>query len=125
MAEGHKSPLDMPDAVISSAYHHHKRLDGGRIFRAMNWLRVKTGRKPLTQRFLVWIIYRGWQERTQVITLNAGMIGDFVEKMMAAPEVRQVHIAEFWFKGRKSFGVDYDPSKMMEFLKSSTAQAAE
>lgn len=123
MTEEYKSPLDMPDAVISSSYQHHKRLDGGCWFRALNWLRVKLKRKPLTQRFMVWIIYREWQERTQSVTLNAGMISDFIEKMMAAPEVRQVHVAELWFKGRKSFGVDYDPAKVFEFLKS-VAKAA-
>lgn len=120
----HKSPLETPDAIITMAYHHHKRLDGGNLFRARVWLAKVLRRKLPTQRFMVWIIYRDWQERVQTVTLEAGAIGNFIERLMEAPVIRQVHVSEYWFYGRKSFGVDYDPAKTFEFLKAAAKDAA-
>lgn len=119
----HKPPYETPDAVISAGYHHYKRLDGGRLFLARVWLAKLLRRKPPTQRFLIWIIYREWQERVQLVHFDAGAIGPFVEKLMASPLIRQVHVAEFWFKGRKSFGVDYDPEKSLKFILAEAAKA--
>lgn len=121
----HKAPYETPDAVVSMGMHHHKPLAGGIFFRYVNWWRRKLGIKPLTQTFVVWIIYREWQEHTRTVTLPAGTIGGFVEKLLEAPLVRQVHVAELWFKGRKSFGVDYDPSRFDEFLKAVTPTTKE
>jgi len=124
MAEEKTSPLDIPDAVVSGSRTHYRRLDGGRWFALKVWL-AKVLRRPMpSQRFLVRIIYREWQEKCEVVHLNAGMIGPFVQKLMAAPLVRQVFVAELCFKGRKSFGADYDPDKLFEFIKSAAKNAA-
>lgn len=122
MTTERKAPYETPDAVISVGLHRHKSLAGSRTFLALNWVREKIGKKPLMQTFVVWIIYREWQEHTRIVTMPAGTIAGFVEKLLDAPTVRQVHVAELWFKGRKSFGVDYDPSKLMDFFAKSAAR---
>jgi len=122
----HKPPYETPDAVISAGLHHHKRLDGGRWFafrvRIAKALKYLIGRSVPKQTFMLWIIYREWQEKVQIVTLEAGTIGPFVDSLMAAPMIRQVHVAELWFKGRKSFGIDYDPTRMSDFLEKVVAE---
>lgn len=113
------APYDTPDAVISGSHRYYGKplgLKPGFIFR--DWFRKLLRRKPETQHFMLRIIYREWQERVEVVHFAPGLILPFVDKLLAAPQIRQVFVSEMLFHGRKSFGADYDPERMFEFLKS-------
>ena len=112
------APYDTPDAVISASHRYYGKPFGlkgpGRL---RTWLQKLLRRKPISQHFLLRITYREGSERCETVHFDAGAITEFVEKLLAAETVRSVEVAELLFKGRKSFGADYDPANMLKAVR--------
>lgn len=111
------TPMDTPDAVISAGHYGYGQpygLDGPNWLRRL--LRRLLRRRPATQRFLLRITYRDYRERCEVVHLKPGLIREFVGRLLAAETVRSVECAELLFKGRKSFGADYDPANLLALV---------
>ncbi len=83
----------------------------------LNWARRRLGMTPLEQTFLLYVVYREWQERHELVTLPVGMVNEMADRLLSSPHVRKLYVAELWLKARKSFGADYDPERMFAMLK--------
>lgn len=118
------SPLDTPDAVVSgSATWYGKPLGLAGPGWFQRFVARLLRRKPVSQRFMLRITYRDWSERVEFVTLEPGKfsIREFVSRVMEGESVRIVECAEVLFKGRKSFGADYDPANWLGALKNTPA----
>lgn len=111
------TPLDNPDAIISGSVRGYGRPYG--VLGPPKWrivLNRLLRRRPISQRFLLQVIYRDYTERTTTIHLDPGMLNEVLEKLWEAPLVRQVFVGEILYKSRKSFGADFDPENLTKFL---------
>jgi len=126
MTEEHKAPYETPDAVISMGLQTYGRPKGfKRLHRLVSWSLGKLKWKLPMQTIMVRVVFRDYRERVEVVQFPVGTVQPFVEKLLEKPQVRQVYVAELLFKGRKSFGADYDPNRWDEFFVKAAKSAAD
>jgi hypothetical protein len=96
--------------------------------RLLLWLletwRVLTHKPVRTRRYLIHVIYKGWQERYKRVAMAPEFLGQAIRTLEAAEDVRQFWIYEERFMCHKSFTEDFLPdADYMKDLRAFMAEA--
>jgi hypothetical protein len=63
---------------------------------------------------MLYIRYREGGERIKRTTILSSYIPALIDKLAAAPTIREFYVGETLLKHHKSFGADFDPSRLVD-----------